>query len=463
MLRLTISKGHETVRSLELAPGRHLVGRQESCAVVLADPDVSSVHAQIEVGEREIVVKDMESLNGVFSRGKKVGKASFTQDVDFEIAGYSFTGRFKPGKRRLGLPAVSLPGLKALVPAVLLLAVLGTLCAFWLAGASAVHQATQRESLRRGTLLARSLAEQNICPLRARLTGEVRVTPVSAEEGVRYAFVADQYGKVLAPAQAIGKILDHPKVTEALRQGLTTMYEGPEGETLLASPIKDAGGVLGVAVISYAPGSGLDGPSLSGPALLGVAAAVVLALAGSWLVLRAFFGPVESLTEQIGLALKTGERGLNLRDLDPRLASLGQAVERVLLLPRAQDEPRGGRAAASPAGAPAKPAHGDRDGHAPAASGLEAQPGPCFLLDLGGYRILAWNKAFEPLAASGTQTPVHLLQGLAAPDHLTAVLALLENPEASGETALEGAFASVAKTPAGPGQALFLFKDAHHG
>ncbi len=459
MLRLTISKGPETLRSLELAPGRHLVGRQEGCAVVLADSDVSSVHAQIEVGEREVVVKDMESLNGVFSRGKKIGKVSFSQDVDFEIAGYSFTGRFKSGKRRQGLPAFSLPGIKVLVPAVLLLAVLGTLCAFWRAGVSAVNQATQRESLRRGTLLARSLAEQNICPLRARLTGEVRVTPVSAEEGVRYAFVADQYGKVLAPAQAIGKILDHPKVTEALHQGQTTMYEGSEGEILLASPIKDAEGVLGVAVVSYTPLNGMVGPSMFGPALLGGAVAVGLALAGSWLLLRAFFGPVESLTEQIGLALKTGNRGLNLRDLDPRLADLGQAVERVLLLPRAQDEPGGGRRAAPPSGSPPR----GLDDQAPVATDMEAQPGPCFLMDLADYRILAWNKGFEPLAASGTQTPVHLLRGLAAPEHLTAVLALLENPEASGETALEGAFASVVKTPARPGQALFLFKGAHHG
>jgi hypothetical protein len=276
--------------------------------------------------------------------------------------------------------------------------------------------------------------------------------------------VADQYGKVLAPAQAIGKILDHPKVTEALRQGLTTMYEGQAGETLLASPIKDAEGVLGVAVVSYVSGRGLAGPSLLGPALLGAAAAMGLALAGSWFLLRAFFGPVRSLAEEIGLALKTGRRGLNLHGLDPRLADLGQAVERVLLLPRAQDEPGSSRPAASPGAGPSSgPTREDRDGNLPAESGLEAQPCPCFLMDLADYRILAWNKAFAPLAASGTQTPVHLLQGLAAPEHLTAVLALLENPEASCETALEGAFASVAKTQAGPGQALFLFKDAPHG
>lgn len=460
MLILTISKGPETVRSLDLGPGKHLVGRKDGCAVVLADPDVSSVHAEIEVGEREVVVKDMESLNGIFSQGEKIGKVTFSQDVEFEIAGYSFKGRFKPEKKRLCLPAVSEPGLTVLAPAAFLLATLGTLCVFWIAAASSLHNSTHRESLRRGALLARSLAEQNVSPLRAKFADQVRVTPVSAEEGVRYAFVADQYGKVLAPAQAIGKVLSHPKISEALREGHTTMYDSPEGDTLLVSPIKDAEGVMGVAVVSYVPGKGLAGPSLLGPALFGVAAAVGLTLAGSWLLLRAFFGPVRSLAEQIGLALKTGRRGLDLHGLDPRLADLGQAVERVLLLPRAQDEPGVGRPAPV---APPGQSPRDRDDQAPAEADLEAQPGPCFLMDLVDYRILAWNKAFLPLAVPGAQAPLHLLRALVDPDHLTAVLGLLEDPEAVGESSLEGACTLVVKTPVGQGQALFLFKDAGHG
>ncbi|MBI4803704.1 MAG: FHA domain-containing protein [Desulfovibrio sp.] len=462
MLILTISKGPETVCSLDLGPGKHLVGRKEGCAVVLADPDVSSVHAQIEVGEREVVVKDMESLNGVFSRGNKIGKVSFSQDVDFEIAGYSFKGRFKAEKKRLGLPAVSKPSLTVLVSAMLLLATLCTLCVFWIAGASSVHNFTQRESLRRGTLLARSLAEQNVSPLRAKLADQVRVTPVSAEEGVRYAFVADQYGKVLAPAQAIGKVLSHSKIAEALREGHTTMYDSPEGDTILVSPIKDAEGVLGVAVLSYAPGTGLVGPSLVWSALLGIVAAVSLALAGAWIVLRAFFGQIRSLAEQIGLALKSGKHGLNLTDMDPGLADLGQAVERLLLLPRAQGEPERDHFAATTAPPPA-PSAQDRNEPAPADADLEAQPGPCFLMDLADYRILAWNQAFGPLAASGVKAPVHLLRGLNDPDHLTAVLGLLENPEDRGESPLAGTYSSVSKIPAGQGQAVFLFKDTHHG
>jgi hypothetical protein len=462
MLILTISKGPETVRSLDLGPGKHLVGRKDGCAVVLADPDVSSVHAEIEVGEREVVVKDMESLNGVFSQGNKIGKVSFSQDVDFEIAGYSFKGRFKPEKKRLCLPAVSKPGLTVLAPAAFLLATLGTLCVFWIAAASSVHNSTHRESLRRGALLARSLAEQNVSPLRAKFADQVRVTPVSAEEGVRYAFVADQYGKVLAPAQAIGKVLSHPKISEALREGHTTMYDSPEGDTLLVSPIKDAEGVLGVAVVSYVPGTGLAGPSLVGPALLGIVAAVSLALAGAWLVLRTFFGQIRALAEQIGLAMKSGKHGLNHTDLDPGLADLGQAVDRLLLLPRAQDEPERDHHTATTVPPPV-PSAQDRDEQAPAVADLEAHSGPCFLMDLADYRILAWNKAFSPLAAPGVQAPVHLLRGLNDPDHLTVVLGLLENAEAHGESPLAGTYASVSKIPAGQGQAVFLFKDAHHG
>lgn len=460
MLKLTITKDSREVGAVELGPGSHLVGRAESCAVVLPGQDVSSTHACIEVGSREVVVKDMESLNGVFRKGEKIGKASFTSDVEFEIAGYSLKGRFRPDKAKKSMPRLEPPPVRILVPAALLAAAFGTLIVFWLAGASSIRDTVKRESLRRGVLLARSLAELNASPMRAKLAGHIRVTPITAEDGVRYAFVADQAGKVLAPSQAVGKVLDNPKVAEAVKQGQTTLYEGGADETVFVSPIKDAEGVMGVAVISYSPESGLAGPSLSGAALWSVCAALALALAGTWLVLKSIFRPIEALTEQVGMALKTGGHDLDLRRIDPSFTGLAKSVERVLTLSRDLE----GVTKEHPAPAEPKPPVQAPDVPARDEPGLDRQQGPCFQLDLSDYRILAWNEAFGPLAAPGARPPVHLLRGLADADALTAVLNLLEAPDSPGERPLEGTCSNVSKTaPDSQGCVLFLFKERRDG
>lgn len=476
MLLLTVRKGQTVLQTLELGEGVHLIGRQADCAVVLPDKAVSSVHARIEVGRRDVVVKDMESLNGIYCKGAKVGKVGFSREGDFDIGDFSLHGAFKAAKGPPLFSRQSLPGFRLAVPALCVLASLATLAVFWAAASGAVRQSTEYESLRRGTLLSRSLAEQNVAPLRARRTDQVRVTPVSGEEGVRYAFVADPYGKVLAPAQAIGRILTNPKVAEAARQGMTTLHAGTEGETVLSSPIKDAEGVLGVAVVGYAPASGFAGPSLAGAGFMALAAGVLAALAAAWLAQRSLLRPVRELAEAVGLAVKTGGRSVAVRTPCPELEELRQAAERLLLqcaggapaepAPASDSGPAPGAVSASPSsavpGSGAVPAQGAADA-CPAMPDLEALDCPAMLTELEGFRILAWNRAFAPLAAPGVAAPVHLLQGLADPAHLAAVLALLEDPQPEARTLLEGATASVSKRPAGDGRAVFLFEDTRNG
>jgi pSer/pThr/pTyr-binding forkhead associated (FHA) protein/outer membrane biosynthesis protein TonB len=55
-----------------LTVGRYLVGRTESCEVIIPKSDVSSVHAVLEVTPRGFIVYDMNSKNGTFVNGEKV-------------------------------------------------------------------------------------------------------------------------------------------------------------------------------------------------------------------------------------------------------------------------------------------------------------------------------------------------------------------------------------------------------
>jgi len=63
--------------STVLGPGRYLVGRTESCDIIIPTQVISSVHAVIEVTPNIIKVFDMNSKNGSFVDGKKI----VTQEV----------------------------------------------------------------------------------------------------------------------------------------------------------------------------------------------------------------------------------------------------------------------------------------------------------------------------------------------------------------------------------------------
>ena len=50
---------------------RVLVGRAQSCDIVIDKPSISAIHAIVEVKENTIKVYDMNSTNGTFVNGKK--------------------------------------------------------------------------------------------------------------------------------------------------------------------------------------------------------------------------------------------------------------------------------------------------------------------------------------------------------------------------------------------------------
>src|SRR5580658_10060346 len=60
--------------SVSVAMERLLVGRSQRCAIVLDDPTVSKVHAEVQATPRGVRVADLNSLNGTF-----VGEASIVE------------------------------------------------------------------------------------------------------------------------------------------------------------------------------------------------------------------------------------------------------------------------------------------------------------------------------------------------------------------------------------------------
>ncbi|WP_243075607.1 FtsK/SpoIIIE domain-containing protein [Microbacterium sp. SS28] len=70
---LTILSGPQAGRSIPLGGGSHLVGRDPSCDVVLADPYLSKQHVRVDVGQ-SVELVDLGSANGVEVDGELVSR-----------------------------------------------------------------------------------------------------------------------------------------------------------------------------------------------------------------------------------------------------------------------------------------------------------------------------------------------------------------------------------------------------
>lgn len=75
----TVVKAEEepTLLALDWSGNEHelLVGRDRSCDVVLTDPAVSRTHARLVFRGSSWIVQDLESTNGTFLNGARVGRS----------------------------------------------------------------------------------------------------------------------------------------------------------------------------------------------------------------------------------------------------------------------------------------------------------------------------------------------------------------------------------------------------
>jgi hypothetical protein len=90
-------RGHR----FELRPGTLLLGRGTACQLVLDDPLVSRKHAQIQVDERQAVLEDLGSVNGVYVNGDRVEGSRVLADGDRIVIGHQELTLFAASGRRM--------------------------------------------------------------------------------------------------------------------------------------------------------------------------------------------------------------------------------------------------------------------------------------------------------------------------------------------------------------------------
>ena len=74
LLQLHAVAGPDTGIVHELQPGRHHLGRGAHASIRVGDPSLSRIHAEIVVAGRTVTIRDLESTNGTWVDGIRVGR-----------------------------------------------------------------------------------------------------------------------------------------------------------------------------------------------------------------------------------------------------------------------------------------------------------------------------------------------------------------------------------------------------
>ena len=91
---LVIKTGESQGMKLRLGKAIANLGRRETNEVFLDDPNISRVHAQIELLQDEYILTDLGSLNGTYVNGKRIHRARLNSgdqiklgktELDFQI------------------------------------------------------------------------------------------------------------------------------------------------------------------------------------------------------------------------------------------------------------------------------------------------------------------------------------------------------------------------------------------
>ncbi len=75
-MRLLVLSGPDQGKEADLARGTYFVGKAPGCALVLSDNAVSRQHLEIQVTERGVLIKDLNSTNGSFFGGAKFSQVT---------------------------------------------------------------------------------------------------------------------------------------------------------------------------------------------------------------------------------------------------------------------------------------------------------------------------------------------------------------------------------------------------
>ena len=92
---LTVESGPQANKSYTLSQPRTVIGRK-GADIALEDPEISRNHCVIEVRERNVNLKDLDSTNGTFFEGERARAALLKEGALFRIGSSIIRLTFRP-------------------------------------------------------------------------------------------------------------------------------------------------------------------------------------------------------------------------------------------------------------------------------------------------------------------------------------------------------------------------------
>jgi len=92
---LNVESGPQANKSFVLAQPRTVIGRK-GADIALEDPEISRHHCVIEVRERNVNLKDLDSTNGTFFEGERARAALLKEGALFRIGSSVIRVIFRP-------------------------------------------------------------------------------------------------------------------------------------------------------------------------------------------------------------------------------------------------------------------------------------------------------------------------------------------------------------------------------
>jgi pSer/pThr/pTyr-binding forkhead associated (FHA) protein len=92
---LTVESGPQANKSFTLDKARTVIGRK-GADIALEDPEISRHHCVIEVRERNVNLKDLDSTNGTFFEGERARAAVLKEGALFRIGSSVIRVAFHP-------------------------------------------------------------------------------------------------------------------------------------------------------------------------------------------------------------------------------------------------------------------------------------------------------------------------------------------------------------------------------
>ena len=231
---LTIRSGHDRGRSVPVPDARIVLGRDESCDLVVDDARVSRRHVELEPrADGRLALRDLGSSNGTFVNGKRVDSALLEGGEQIQVGGTVLaSSRTEPGVRA-GTTELGSPGSFVQTP-------------------SAVHRRLVERSLRRVTILATAAI------------GAVAVSALLLWTGV----LPPGGGDRAAVERVVARVASSTVLVEARREGKRVgggtgwVLDGPEGLVVTNAHVVNGGssvlvgngrGLAEAAIVGVAP------------------------------------------------------------------------------------------------------------------------------------------------------------------------------------------------------------------